>query len=239
MSFSGNAWAVVVAAGRGTRFRGEGPKQFSPLAGKPMVLWSVEAFLDHPSVEGLALVLPLEMLEAPPAWLAELSDRGVRPVAGGAERTDSVRLGLAAVPAEAAAVAVHDGARPLITANAIGRVLAAVAPDRGAVAGRRAADSLKEVDESGRVVGAPDRRRIWQAETPQAFPRELIVQVHERAAAEGVHASDSAGLCQLYGIEVRMVELDEPNPKITRPSDLAWAEAWLKARESRRASTDG
>lgn len=221
------AWGVVVAAGRGSRFRGERPKQFTPLAGKPLVCWPVETFLGHPSVQGVTLVVPRETLDAPPSWLAELQDRGVRPVAGGAERTDSVRLGLATVPAEAGIVAIHDGARPLVTADSITRVLAAVKPGRGAVAGRRVADSLKEVDESGRIVGSPDRSRIWRAETPQAFPRELIVELHDRAETEGVTTSDCAGLCQRYDVDVVMVETADPNPKITRAADLRWAEAWL------------
>jgi 2-C-methyl-D-erythritol 4-phosphate cytidylyltransferase len=195
------------------------------LGGKPLVLWSVEAFLGHEDVAGVTVVLPAEVAAEPPAWLADL--RSVTLVAGGAERSDSVRLGLETVPEKIDKVAIHDGARPLITSEAIGRVLEAVRPDRGAVGGRRVTDSLKEANAEGVVVAAPDRERIWRAETPQAFTRELILDAHRRAAAEGFHASDCAGICQRYGIEVAMVEIEEPNPKVTRREDLDWVEAWM------------
>jgi 2-C-methyl-D-erythritol 4-phosphate cytidylyltransferase len=225
MSSSGKAWAVIVAAGSGVRFGAGVPKQFTPLAGKPLVLWSVEAFLGHSEVAGVTVVLPAEAVERPPKWLAEL--QSVILVAGGAERTDSVRLGLETVPPDIDLVAVHDGARPLISSAAIERVLEAVRPDQGAIGGRRVTDSLKEVDDAERVVAAPDRDRIWRAETPQAFPRDVILDAHRRAEAEGFHASDCAGLCQRYGIEVVMVEIEEPNPKVTRREDLEWVEAWV------------
>ncbi len=228
MSFSGKAWAVIVAAGRGARFSDEEPKQFAALAGKPMVLWSVEAFRGHAGVAGVTLVLPGGTVEAPPPWLTKLE--GVALVAGGLHRTDSVRLGLLAVPDDIDLVAVHDGARPLVSGEAIDRVLDAARPGRGAVAGRRETDSLKEVDAERRIVGAPDRARIWRAETPQAFVRNDILEVHRRAEADGRHMSDCAGLCQLYGLEVVMVAVEEPNPKITRQEDMRWVEAYLEAR---------
>ena len=195
-------------------------------------MWAVDAFRGHPDFEGLTLAVPPETIESPPAWLAELGagSRGVILVAGGARRTDSVRLGLESVPAGIGVVAVHDAARPLITREAITRVLRAVGAERGAVAGRRITDSLKEVDEEGRVVGSPDRERIWRAETPQAFPLGPIVDAYRRAESEGVHASDCAGLCQRYGLDVVMVEIDEPNPKITRRDDVGWVEAWIAQR---------
>lgn len=227
MSSSADAWAVIVAAGRGERFGAGLPKQFAPLAGKPLVLWSVEAFLGHARIAGLTLVVPAETIEAPPPWLAALD--GVVLAAGGAQRIDSVRHGLETVPAEVEIVAVHDAARPLISRRAITGVLNAVRGDCGAAGGRKVTDSLKEVDDEGRVVGAPDRERIWRAETPQAFPRGTIVDLHRRAAAEGIHTSDCAGLCQRYGFNVVMVEIEEPNPKLTRPDDLAWVEAYLES----------
>jgi len=226
-----NAWAVIVAAGQGRRFASEEPKQFAQLGGKRVVLWSVETFLEHPSVAGVTLVVPAAYAEARPRWLGELAAIGVTLVAGGIERTDSVRLGLASVPAEVEIVAVHDGARPLITTEGISRVLAAVGPHNGAVAGRRVTDSLKEADAEGRVVRAVNRERLWQAETPQAFPRDLILEVHRDAEAEGVHESDCAALCERYGVEVVLVEVSEPNPKITQREDLALVEALIRQRE--------
>lgn len=227
-------WAVIVAAGQGRRFASEEPKQFAQLGAKRVVLWSVETFLEHPSVAGVTLVVPAEYVEARPYWLEELGAAGVTLVAGGVERTDSVRLGLASVPAEVDVVAVHDGARPLITMEGISRVLAGVGLHNGAVAGRRVTDSLKEADGERRVVRAVNRERLWQAETPQAFPRDLIVEVHRDAEAEGVHESDCAALCERYGVEVVLVEISEPNPKITQQEDLALVEALIRQREMTR-----
>lgn len=227
MSSSNKNWAVIVAAGRGVRFDSSEPKQFTALAGKPLLLWSVEAFRDDPSFAGLTVVLPRENVEAPPPWLERLVSERFLLAAGGAARSDSVRLGLATVPDEIELVAVHDGARPLISAEAIKRVVEAAGPTRGAVAARRVTDSLKEADADGRVVRAVDRENLWRAETPQVFPRGPIVEVHCKAESDGVVASDCAGLCERYGLDVVLVEIDDPNPKVTHPRDLQIVEALL------------
>ncbi|MGD2151818.1 MAG: 2-C-methyl-D-erythritol 4-phosphate cytidylyltransferase [Gemmatimonadales bacterium] len=232
MSSSASGWAVIVAAGRGIRFGSGEPKQFAALAGKPLVLWSVEAFRAHPAFAGVTLVLPPTSVESPPAWLARLVSEGLLLAAGGPERSDSVRLGLATVPEEIDYVAVHDGARPLISGAAITRVLERVGPERGAVAARRVTDSLKQTDAAGRVLGAVDRENLWRAETPQIFPRRPIVDVYRRAEADGVVASDSAGLCEHYGLDLVLVEIEDPNPKVTRPVDLQIAAALLARRGS-------
>ncbi|UCC84634.1 MAG: 2-C-methyl-D-erythritol 4-phosphate cytidylyltransferase [Gemmatimonadota bacterium] len=231
MSSSANNWAVIVAAGRGVRFGSGEPKQFAALAGKPLVLWSVEAFRDHPSFSGVTVVLPPESVEMPPTWLERLVSEHLRLAAGGAARTDSVRLGLATVPDGVGFVAVHDGVRPLISTGAITRVLEAAGPGHGAVAARRVTDSLKESDAGGRVLRAVDRENLWRAETPQVFPRGPIIDVHRRAAADQVVASDCAGLCERYGLGVVLVEIDDPNPKVTHPRDLRIVEALLAGQD--------
>jgi 2-C-methyl-D-erythritol 4-phosphate cytidylyltransferase len=239
MSSSNNNWAVIVAAGRGVRFGSGEPKQFAALAGKPLLLWSVEAFKDHPSFAGVTVVLPQETVEAPPTWLERLVSDRLLLAAGGAARSDSVRLGLATVPDEMEFVAVHDGARPLISAGAITRVLEAAGPGHGAVAARRVTDSLKEADADGRVTHAVDRENLWRAETPQVFPRGPIIQVHRKAEADGVVASDCAGLCERYGLDVVLVEIDDPNPKVTHPRDLQIIEALLAGQDISPRATSG
>jgi 2-C-methyl-D-erythritol 4-phosphate cytidylyltransferase len=167
------------------------------------------------------VVLPPEDAASPPAWLLEL---GVTIVAGGEERGDSVWNGLAATPEDAAIVLVHDGARPFVTADVIGRVLEA-ARSGAVLAALPVTDTLKEVAADGTVVATPDRARFWQAQTPQGFPRAVILEAHRRARAEGVRATDDAALCERYGIPVRVVEGAADNLKVTRPADLAVAEA--------------
>ena len=228
MRSSTKAWAVIVAAGRGDRFGAGEPKQFVAVAGRPLVLWTVDAFRKHPDILGVSLVVPADVAKQPPAWLASLAAEGVSVVAGGVERTDSVRLGLTSVPAAADVVAVHDGARPLVTRQTISRVLAAVEAGRGAIAARRASDSLKQVDGEGRVIRSLNREDVWRAETPQAFPRQLIQDIHRRAELDGVTASDCAGLCERYEVEVVVVESQQLNPKVTRPEDLEWVELWIR-----------
>jgi 2-C-methyl-D-erythritol 4-phosphate cytidylyltransferase len=230
MGSSASVWAVIVAAGRGKRFRSGELKQFAPLAGRPLLLWTLEPFRVHPSVDGISLVVPAEHVERPPAWLARLQAEDVTVAAGGDERIDSVRLGLATVPRDVRLVAVHDGVRPLVTEAMISRVLERAGPERGAIAGRRVTDSLKQADGAGRVLRSVSRENLWRAETPQIFPRELIVDLHRRAQVDGFKASDSAALCERYGVEVVLVEISELNPKVTGPEDLPLVEAWIRQR---------
>jgi 2-C-methyl-D-erythritol 4-phosphate cytidylyltransferase len=196
-------------------------KQYMEVGGEPILLRAVRAFTAHPDVDAVVVVLPPEDAASPPAWLPEL---GVTVVAGGEERGDSVWNGLLATPEDAATVLVHDGARPFVTAAVIGRVLEA-ARSGATLAALPVVDTLKEVAADGTVLATPDRARFWQAQTPQGFPRGVIMEAHRRARAEGVRATDDAALCERYGIPVRVVEGAADNLKVTRPADLAVAEA--------------
>ncbi len=215
------AAAVVVAGGSGRRMGGEVRKQYLEVGGEPILLRAVRAFVGHPGIGAVVVVLPPDDAASPPAWLAGL---GVTVVAGGAERGDSVWNGLAATPGDAGTVLIHDGARPFVTAEVIDRVLDG-ARSGPVLAALPVTDTLKEVREDGTVAATPDRARFWQAQTPQGFPRAVILDAHRRARAEGVRATDDAALCERYGIEVRVVEGAADNLKVTRPADLAVAEA--------------
>lgn len=221
--------AVVIAAGGSGRRMGGARKQFAELLGEPILLRALRPFLEHPAVTCAVVALPPEHVDSPPAWLAGLDERVVL-VAGGAERGDSVRHGLDAVPESVDVVLVHDAARPLVTRDVIDRALAAAAGGVGAVAALPVADTLKEVDAIGRIVRTPDRARLWAAQTPQAFPRALLADAYRRAAAEGVRATDDAALVERYGGTVVVVEGAAENLKVTRPADMILAEALLRAR---------
>jgi 2-C-methyl-D-erythritol 4-phosphate cytidylyltransferase len=224
------AAAVLPAAGAGRRMGGV-RKPFLELAGEPLLLHAVRPFLVHGAVEWVIVVLAPEDASRPPAWLTGLDVR-VRVVAGGAERGDSVRLGLEAVPEEADVVLIHDAARPLVTLAEVDRAVAAAAQGVGAVVAVPVVDTLKQADERRRVIGTRDRAGLWQAQTPQAFPRAMIVEAYRRAARDGVTATDDAALVEHYGGDVVLVEGSRANLKVTTPDDLELAQALLAARRA-------
>jgi 2-C-methyl-D-erythritol 4-phosphate cytidylyltransferase len=195
-------------------------KQYLEIGGIPVLLRAVLPFLVDPRIHQVVVVLPPDDVGAPPPWLASL---GVRIVAGGAERGDSVRSGLAAVEEDADFVLVHDGARPFVSPGMIERVLDA-AP-RASIAAIPVTDTIKQVDEYGAITGTPDRARLWQAQTPQGFPRAGLLRAYARAREDGVAATDDAALYERYVGPVRVVMGSYRNLKVTRPADLAVAES--------------
>lgn len=215
------AAAVVVAGGSGRRLGAAVPKQYLELLGEPILLRSVRAFLAHPGIDWTVVVLPAADAEDPPAWLRRLE---VRVVAGGAERGDSVWNGLQATPPEAELVLVHDGARPFVPAEVIDRVLAGAAAG-GAIAALPAADTLKEVGADGVIRATPERSRLWQAQTPQGFPRAVLLEAYRRAREAGYAGTDEASLCERLGVPVRVVPGSPLNLKITHAADLDLAAA--------------
>jgi 2-C-methyl-D-erythritol 4-phosphate cytidylyltransferase len=223
-SAEGRAAAIVVAGGAGTRLGGAVRKQYLHLGGEPVLLRAVRPFVEHPSIATVVVVLPPEDAASPPAWLAGL---GVTILPGGAERGDSVWNGLAAVPDDVDRVLVHDGARPLVTRETIDRVLDACG-ECGAIAAVQVTDTIKQVDAELRITGTPDRSAMWQAQTPQGFPRAALVEAYRRARAEGVLATDDAAVFERYAGAVRVVPGAPENLKVTRPGDLEVAEVLLR-----------
>lgn len=221
---------VVVAAGRGERAGGTVPKQFRNVAGVPLVLRALRPFTIHPDVAHVAVVLPPEAAERPPEWLAVLRGAALSLVAGGAERTDSARAGLAALPAECRIVLVHDGARPFAERDVIDAVVAAAREGKGAVPALPVSDTLKRIDDgSPAIVGTVPRDGLWRAQTPQGFPRALLEEAYARA--DGAPATDDAALVEALGAPVVIVPGSTRNLKVTTADDLALAE--LMARSAR------
>jgi 2-C-methyl-D-erythritol 4-phosphate cytidylyltransferase len=213
--------AVLPAGGSGLRMGGDGVrKQYSELAGEPVLLRAIRPFLEHPDVEWVIVALPADDVAHPPFSLPS----GVSVVPGGARRGDSVLNGLRAVPDVAEIVLIHDAARPLVTPAVLERVLDAIDWDTGAIAAIPVADTLKRVDEAGTIAATVDRGALWRAQTPQGFPRAMVVEAYERGASDGIVATDDAALVEHYGGRVVVVEGDPRNLKITRPEDLRLAE---------------
>lgn len=200
---------MVVAGGSGTRFGGH--KQFALLAGRLVAEWSVETA--RCSCDGVVLVVP-------PGELDRCSDMALRVVAGGTSRSESVRCGLAAVPAEAAVIVVHDAARPLSRPETWAAVVAAVEGGAdGAVPCLALSDTVKQLGPDG-SLSTVDRSLLLAAQTPQAFRAGALRDAH----AGGGEATDDAGLVEGAGGRVVSVPGDPTNLKITSPRDLSVAE---------------
>ncbi|MFW6201561.1 MAG: 2-C-methyl-D-erythritol 4-phosphate cytidylyltransferase, partial [Gemmatimonadota bacterium] len=221
------AAVVVPAGGAGRRMGGE-RKPYLELGGEPVLVHALRPFLERPEI-GLAVVaLPSADADAPPAWLTGLDAR-IEVVAGGRERSDSVRNALEVVPEAADVVLIHDAARPLVSAAVVDRVLRraceGLAEGVGVIAAIPAADTIKEVDAAGRILRTPERSSLRRAQTPQAFPRGVIVEAHRRAREDGIGATDDAALVERCGGTVVVVDGEPENLKVTTPADLAMAEA--------------
>lgn len=216
---------AVPAAGTGRRMGGV-RKPFLEVAGAPVLLHALTPFLARTDVVAVCVALGGEDAADPPAWLRE-ADARLQVVAGGHTRTESVRRALAALPDDLDVIVVHDAARPLLTGALVDACVQVALGGEGAVAGCPAVDTVKEVDGEARVVGTPDRSRLWYAHTPQAFPAVLLREAYARAGAEG---TDDSALVEAVGGTVRMVDGGSGNLKVTRPADLPLAEAVLAAR---------
>jgi 2-C-methyl-D-erythritol 4-phosphate cytidylyltransferase len=214
------AVALIVAAGRGERLGSEEPKALVAVAGKPMLQWSVEALRAVPTVQRIVVALPADAVGEAPA--------GTIGVAGGAVRSESVRLALAAAGDEDPVI-VHDAARPLAPPELFERALSEL-EESGAdavIAAAPVSDTIKEVSDDGRTVArTPDRSRLWAVQTPQVFRRTAL----ERALASDellAKATDDAWLVEQLGGIVRVVESGCPNVKVTDVTDLRLAELLL------------
>jgi 2-C-methyl-D-erythritol 4-phosphate cytidylyltransferase len=218
-----SVWALVVAAGSGSRFGR--PKQFAPLCGRPVVAWAVDAA--RARCDGVVLVLPAAHLPPEPSKPDERFGADLV-VAGGASRSASVRQGLAAVPADAEVIVVHDAARPLATAALFEAVLGPLADASvaGAVCAVPVADTLKRLGGAGSdatwrpVLETVDRQELVAVQTPQAFRADIL----RRAHLGEPEATDDAGLVEALGATVVVVPGDPANLKLTGAADLAYAE---------------
>jgi 2-C-methyl-D-erythritol 4-phosphate cytidylyltransferase len=218
------AVALIVAAGRGERLGMDRAKALVTLAGKPMLVWSVEALSSIAAVTEIVVALPPAELNAAPA--------GTHAVAGGAVRSESVRAALRAC-GEGDPVIVHDAARPLASADLFERALSEL--DRSGadavVAAAPVADTIKEVGDDGRTVTRTlDRSRLWAIQTPQVFRRAALTDALAGASDELLAAAtDDAWLIERAGGAVRVVESSRANLKVTTETDLRIAEMLLGA----------
>lgn len=210
---------IVVAAGRGTRLGADRPKALVPLAGEPLITHALRRIAEVHDLARVVVVHPPGGVEEMRAALPQMPCP-VELVPGGAERSDSVRAGLAAA-GEADVVLVHDAARCLAPASLFDAVAQAVAAGHPAVVpGFPVVDTVKVVDESGLVVATPERRTLRAVQTPQGFARATLDAAH----ASGLDATDDAALVEALGVPVLVIGGDPAAAKVTTPEDLARAE---------------
>jgi len=224
---------VVVAAGAGVRAGPGEPKQFRPILGVPMLLRALRPFTGHPAVRQVIVALPPGYAERPPEWLGKLRGDRLRLVSGGAQRADSVRAGLDALPADSAIILVHDAARPFVSRDTIDAVIARARAGVGAVAAVPTSDTLKEVgphQPTPRVARTVDRERIWRAQTPQGFPRQMLRDAYAQlpGTANGGAPSDDAEVCERAGFPVELIPDSPYNFKVTTADDFRIAEAFAR-----------
>lgn len=222
-----DTYALIVAAGKAIRFGGELPKQFVEVCGRPLLSWAISRFEQAESISGIVVVVD-------EAYAGSTASHVIDPygyhkvrkiVSGGDTRQRSVANGLAALGKGVRTVAIHDGARPLVRPGDIDRVVEAASSGRCAMLATPITDTVKRV-EGMRIVTTVDRRDLYAAQTPQAFPVDLIRSVHASAADHA--ASDDSVLVEGAGQSVQIVVASGPNIKVTTPDDLLIVEAFLK-----------
>ncbi len=220
------AVALIVAAGRGERLGSGRPKALVTVCGRPMLDWSVAALRAVPSVHRIVVALPADELEAAP--------EGTLAVAGGEQRSQSVRAALR-VCGEGGPVIVHDAARPLTTAQLFQQALEELERREAdaVIAAVPVSDTIKEVAQDGRTVTRTlDRSRLWAVQTPQVFRRHALERALEVGEEQLAQATDDAWLVERIGGVVRIVEADPGNFKITTREDLRVAEFLLAERSA-------
>jgi 2-C-methyl-D-erythritol 4-phosphate cytidylyltransferase len=228
--------AIIPAAGSGSRMNRDVSKQYLTLAGKPILVCTLEVFEACPLVDALLVVVPSQDLESvrtdilAPWNLKKVT--GIIP--GGKERQDSVRAGIEALDGDAELVIIHDAVRPFITAGLIENCVRAAAAEGAATVGVPVKDTVKEVGPDGRILRTCDRSLLWFTQTPQVFRRDIIENAHLAAVRDGFRGTDDTSLVERLGIAVRMILGDYGNIKITTPEDLILAEALLAGRRESR-----
>lgn len=225
---------IVAAAGRSERFGGDEKKTYAKLDGRPVFLRSLEHFVTRPDVAQLILaVAPEDLAMVRSSYGPNLAFMNVKVVSGGDRRSDTVREALAVLAPEADYVAIHDAARPCVTAEMIDSVFAEARKAGAAILAAPVVGTLKRVSGARVVEETVPREQIYEAQTPQVFSRSVLVAAYADPRATSVETTDDAQVVELRGHPVSVVPSDSTNLKITTRGDLTLAGAILKARPAR------
>ncbi len=218
---------ILAAGGQGTRLKASVPKSLVLLAGQPLLTFSLRIFESSPMVDGVVVVAPEPQLKDIEGIIQDLSFTKVRQVVpGGRRRRDSVARGLAVLEPETGLVAIHDAARPLISAELLDAAIKTAQKKAAVIVAVPVKPTIKQVNPQGMTVeGTLDRKLLWEVQTPQVFRKDIIIQAHQEFPHQDV--TDDAALVEMTGQAVHVVLGDYRNLKITTPEDLITAEGLL------------
>lgn len=220
---------IVVAAGRSERMGGKVDKAFLSLGPRPVVAYSLQAFEDCGDIDAVLLVVRKERVDQARSMVQMFGFSKVqRVISGGAKRQVSVQYGLAGMPPEALIVAVHDGARPCVTASIITDTIKAAKRYGSGVAAVKITDTVKYVDRGHKVSKTVDREKLWAVQTPQTFKVELLQKAFQTVKKRNKTVTDEASAVELIADDVRLVPSASSNIKVTTADDLLLAAALLK-----------
>jgi 2-C-methyl-D-erythritol 4-phosphate cytidylyltransferase len=221
---------ILPAAGASSRFRDKEKKPFATLDGRAVWLRCAELFITRADVcQTILIVAPDDMELFRRRFTANIAFMDIKIVLGGAERFESVANALAAVKPEADFVAIHDAVRPCLTEELINKVFAGAEKTGAALLAVPVSDTLKQVNAEHQIAATVSRQGLWQAQTPQVFKREILVEAYARRGQLGKEITDDAQLVEALGLKVHVVDGASTNIKITTKGDLILAEAVLKA----------
>lgn len=222
--------AIIPAGGSGKRMRGGLSKQYLPLDGKPILAHTLNVFQLSPDIDGIVVVTPAADLQMVRQTIIDpYRISKVRHVlAGGEQRQDSVRNGLAAIGNDCEIVLIHDAVRPFVSAGLISQAVREAKKHGAVTVGTPVKDTVKRVDRNGAVLETLDRRFLWMTQTPQAFKRSIIQEAYRRADEDGFYGTDDASLVERMGSRLQMIAAFDENIKITTPEDLLMAEFLIK-----------
>jgi|UniRef100_UPI00378401E7 2-C-methyl-D-erythritol 4-phosphate cytidylyltransferase len=217
--------AIIVAAGSSRRMGFN--KLMTPLCGEPVLRRTLGVFQKCAAIDEIIVVTSDALRMEIDVWRASGFEKITKIIAGGAERHLSVHAGLLALNPACDIVAVHDGARPLISVNQITRCVEAARTQAAVACARPMTETLKRCDSDGRITDSIDRANAWIMETPQVFQRELLARAYEAVIRDSLLVTDEVSAVQHLGEPVFVVENAEPNPKITFPADILLAERFV------------
>ncbi|MCR6543926.1 2-C-methyl-D-erythritol 4-phosphate cytidylyltransferase [Dehalobacterium formicoaceticum] len=229
-----NITGVIPAAGRGSRMKKDVNKQFLMLKGKPVLVHTLEIFESCPFVREVILVASSGEEDYCRRLIKEYGFSKIpRIMTGGEDRFHSVLNGLKGISPQSEIVAVHDGARPLLLRSDLEKIIKAVAADDapdGAILAVPVKETIKEVDEEEIVQGTLDRSKLWMAQTPQVFPKEILQFAYRKALEDNFRGTDDASLVERAGMRVKIIPGSYENIKITTPEDIDLAALILERR---------